>query len=160
MSPILLQDAGKSQHEVLFFYGGAQLGNTRPSAARYGPFKAHFATGPGLSGCEPSAAAPAGCPTVRYDGGPLLFNVDVDPSEHYPLSANTTAPDDPQLAAVVGAIMVAYAKEVATLHPRGPSPPAPDGPGERPGEYGVCCDRSKGCDCDGPPFPPASLLLT
>ena len=44
----------------------------------------------------------------------------------------------------------AYAHEVAT-HPRQPSPPAPDGPGEKPGQYGVCCSRAKGCDCDGPP---------
>ena len=32
--------------------------------------------------------------------------------------------------------------------------PPPDGPGEGPDKYGVCCDRAKGCDCDGRPYPP------
>ena len=35
---------------LLFFYGGA-AGVTIPSAARLGPYKAHWATGPGLGGC-------------------------------------------------------------------------------------------------------------
>ena len=85
-----------------------------------------------------------------YSGGPLLFNIDVDPSEAHPLSVNTTAHDDPAIAAVLEQIMQAYAKEVASVVPHA-SQPAPDGPGEKPGEYGICCNRTLGCDCDGPP---------
>lgn len=146
---VLLEDAGKSEHEVLFFYGGA-AGRTLPSAARYGPFKAHWATGPGLSGCEPSPAAPAGCPVVTYPGGPLVFNVEVDPSEAYPLTYNTTSPPDPALRAVVAKFVAAYEEEIRNVQ-RHVSPPAPLGPGEGPGRYGVCCNRTLGCDCDGPP---------
>lgn len=157
-SRIMLDDAGRSEHKVLFFYGGARpapapaaaKGSLRPSAARYGPFKAHFATGPGLAGCSPSPAAPAGCPTLVYSAGPLLFNVEVDPSEAHPLSANTTQPADPTLAAVIATIMAAYDAEVATLHSYHEKPP-PDAPGEGPGEWGVCCNRTLGCDCNGPP---------
>ena len=66
--------------QVLFFYGGANhapKGLRYPSAARHGSYKAHFATGPGLGGCTRSASAPAGCPSIVYTGGPLLFNIDV-----------------------------------------------------------------------------------
>ena len=78
--------------------------------------------------------------------------MDVDPSEAYPLVANDTMPDDPALAALVEAFNAAYAREVATLKPYRPFP-APDGPGEGPGRYGVCCNRTMGCECDGPPYP-------
>jgi len=151
MSPILL-GGGASKHKLLFFYGGA-AGSTVPTAARYGPYKAHWRTGPGLSGCSPSPAAPIGCPTVRYDGGPLLFNVEIDPSEAYPLSFNTTTSSDPVIAEVLATLTAAYAQQVTELQPH-PSPPAPDGPGEGPGTYGVCCNRTLSCDCDGPPYPP------
>ena len=85
-----------------------------------------------------------------YTEGPLIFNVEVDPSEAHPLCFNTTTPKDPVLKQVVQRFTEAYAKEVATLVPHS-SPPAPDEPGEGPGKYGVCCNRTKGCDCDGPP---------
>jgi len=149
MKSILVEEAGKSAHEILFFYGGA-AGMSTPSAARYGPFKAHFATGPGLSGCGASPSAPVGCPTLVYSAGPLLFNVEVDPSEAHPLSVNTTTPKDPLLATVIAKIMSAYEAELANMVTHH-SPPAPDGPGEAPGQYGICCNRTLGCDCDGPP---------
>lgn len=138
----VLLGGGRSEHEVLFFYGGA-AGTRLPSAARLGPYKAHWATGPGLGGC-------AGCAVVEYTGGPLLFQVEHDPSEAYALTQNTTAPPDPALAAVVARFAAAYAREVAAVVAR-PSPPAPDAPGEGPGAYGVCCNRTLGCECDGPP---------
>ena len=150
-SQILLHDAAASEHEILWFYGiphGA-MGNASaaPVAARYGPFKAHWQTGPGIGGCSPSPAAPAGCPTKLYPNGPLLFNVEVDPSEAYPLCANTTSPADPRLAAVVRKLHQARARQIETLRPHA-SPPAPDGPGEGPGRYGICCNRTLKCDCD------------
>mmetsp|Transcript_5161 Transcript_5161/g.15743 ORF Transcript_5161/g.15743 Transcript_5161/m.15743 type:complete len:179 (+) Transcript_5161:1351-1887(+) len=143
---VIMNSEGKSRHKVLFFYGGA-YGSRRPSAARYGPFKAHWATGPGLSGCKRSPGAPAGCPRVEYTGGPLLFHVEHDPSEARPLSANVSTHKDPLLADVLQTLQKAYDVEMATLDHYS-SPPAPDGPGEGPGMYGICCDRLRECNCD------------
>jgi len=148
MVPLLLHDE-PSAHEMLFFYGGA-AGSKVPSAARYGPFKAHWATGPGLSGCKPGPGAPVGCPVKEYAEVPLLFNVDVDPSEAYALTENNTMPSDPKLQQVIKTLQAAYKEQIRALVPHA-SPAAPDAPGEGPGTYGVCCDRSKGCDCDGKP---------
>ena len=63
-----------------------------PSAARYGPFKAHWATGPGLSGCKPSPSAPIGCAKKRYPDVPLLFNVEVGWPETRPRAAALPRP--------------------------------------------------------------------
>ena len=57
-------------------------GTARPSAARYGPFKAHWATGPGLGGCTPGPGAPVGCDKKEYPDVPLLFNVEVSGATH------------------------------------------------------------------------------
>ena len=57
-------------------------GTARPSAARYGPFKAHWATGPGLGGCTPGPGAPVGCDKKLYPDVPLLFNVEVSAAAH------------------------------------------------------------------------------
>ncbi|KAH8048684.1 sulfuric ester hydrolase [Aureococcus anophagefferens] len=48
-------------------------GADAPSAARW-PYKLHYATGPGLAGCD-------GCEKQYYDP-PMVFQVEVDPSEH------------------------------------------------------------------------------
>ena len=40
----------------------------------------------------------------------------------------------------------AYAAEMAT-HTDWVAPPAPDAPGEGPGRYGVCCNRTAACYC-------------
>ena len=138
--------APPSPRDFLFLYGGA-AGLKLPSAARFGPYKAHWATGPGLSGCKASPSAPAGCPTLFYTGGPLLFNVEVDPSEAYNLTDGKTMPAaDSPLRAVVETLNKARAAEIATVH-QVHTPPAPDGPGEGPGTYGVCCDRKRACNC-------------
>lgn len=98
MSDVLLQDNGKSKHEVLFMYGGAAADNGGPGAARMGPWKAYWATGPGLGGCDWPT-----CKKISYpDESPLLFNVRIDPSEGIPLnpwsaktpSGNSTGPTD------------------------------------------------------------------
>ena len=47
-------------------------------------------------------------------------------------------------------IEAAHQKELATFT-YGHLVPAPDLPGEGPGKYGVCCDRTKNCDCNGKP---------
>merc|ERR1711865_490140 len=67
MSDVLLNDAGKSKHEYLFFYGGCGP-KGKPSSVRHGKWKAHWCTGPGLSGCT-------NCKVIKYDT-PLLFNVE------------------------------------------------------------------------------------
>jgi hypothetical protein len=82
MSDVLLKDDGKSKHEVLFMYGGAAADNGGPGAARMGPWKAYWATGPGLGGCNWPT-----CKKISYpDDSPLMFNVRIDPSEGIPLN--------------------------------------------------------------------------
>ncbi len=149
MSDVLLdRGASKSKHDFLFFYGGAGGACKKwkgPSAVRWGDYKAHFATGPGLGGCtgcekqcfcdDPSSGSADDC-------APLLFDVRKDPSEAYPLDNKA----NPQQSS---AILAALRKELQTFTWGKLVAPA-DGPGEGPGTYGVCCDRAQGCDCDGP----------
>ncbi len=63
----LLTGEGKSTRDAVIFYRGYRL-----MAARVGSFKAHFITQPGYGGT----------PAKTHDP-PLLFNLDVDPSEKY-----------------------------------------------------------------------------
>ena len=75
----------------------------------------------------------------------------MDPSESIPISTGSMPPDsDPDAQEAMGRIMRAYATELATFV-YGTIVPEPDGPGEGPDRYGVCCDRSLDCDCSGPP---------
>eukprot|EP00957_Ditylum_brightwellii_P037506 2836286-Ditylum_brightwellii.AAC.1 len=82
---------------------------------------------------------------TQYDP-PLLFNIDKDPSEAYPISFNEM-PTQPEDAAAMQRILKAYAMEKATFE-YGRITPEPDQPGEGPGKYGVCCDRSNDCHCN------------
>ena len=80
---------------------------------------------------------------------PLLFNVAADPSEAHPLNARgngSHVPDDDGVARLLRRFADAYAAEMAT-HTDWVAPPAPDAPGEGPGRYGVCCNRSAACYC-------------
>lgn len=141
MMPVLM--GGQSEHDVLFFYKG---NGDPPAAARYQDYKAHWTTAPGIGPCAPSP-----CKKINYGAkataAPLLFNVNQDPSEAYPLNPGGTMPTDPNLAAIAAMFNKAYDTEVATFVARQPM----KGSGGTPGQYGVCCDRSKKCDCDGPP---------
>ena len=101
--------------------------------------------------CLPNAAGNA------YDCGDLdaslkpvtVVNVEFDPSEEFPLNPGGSAvPGDPAAAAALAAIVKAYEHEVATFVSRAPQESTTCG---APGQYGVCCDRAKNCDCDGPP---------
>jgi arylsulfatase A len=147
MSDILFdENGGKSKHEFLYFYGGAKNACSLwkgPSAVRYKAYKAHFATGPGLSGC-------AGCEEKCYckdptngsvDCTPLLFNILIDPSEAYPIT------DEPEIIAI---IVKGLQQHLASFPAKPKLIPPPDGPGEGPNKYGVCCDRKRNCDCSGP----------
>jgi len=94
-----------------------------------------------------------------YQKYPLLFNVEHDSSEAYPLNLmnpvdengtkipdKTVLPDDPDHRAAMERILKAYAFEVATFV-YGDNVPEPDGPNEKPGQYGVCCNRTLHCNC-------------
>lgn len=147
MSDVLLKANGKSNHDFLFHYGACAR-NGYPATCRHGAWKAHWCTGPGLGGCK-------NCTTKTYDDdAPLLFNVEVDPSESTPADTKK----DEEAAAALQRIVKAHAMEKATfVHQK--NTPLPDGPGEGPGLYGVCCDRTKNCDCNGKPSEWASGLL-
>jgi len=147
MSDVLFEPFGKSKHEFLFHYGGCAEGGA-PATCRHGPWKAHWCTGPGLGGCT-------NCSKIHYpDAQPLLFNVEEDPSESMPQDSGKSADAGAALKRIVSAL----ATEKATfVHQR--NVPLPDGPGEGPGLYGVCCDRSKRCDCNGKPSQPGTGLF-
>lgn len=151
-SNILLHRNGSSPHEFLFFYGNCHARHNGSSsdnghhrytvtAARHGPYKAHWCTGPGLGGDTVAL-------TRVYEPYPLLFHIEHDPSESQPIGyGGHHVPDDPEHAEALHRLVKAHAFEVATFVYGDPTP-EPDGPGEGPGRYGVCCDRSKACLCD------------
>lgn len=137
---ILLKDDGKTKHDFLFFYGACNPhyeAYQSISAVRHGAYKAHWCTAPGLGQSKNL--------TKTYDP-PLMFNVEEDPSESEPLNKENQDPKDPDDLAVMKRILKAFAMEKATFE-YGSITNVPDGPGEGDGRYGVCCDRSKGCNC-------------
>ena len=81
-----------------------------------------------------------------YKELPLLFQVEHDPSEAFPLARGDEWPTDPIHRDAMERIIKAYAMELSTFA-FGTVVPYPDGPGEGPGLYGVCCDRSRQCNC-------------
>jgi hypothetical protein len=151
MADILLTENGTSRHEFLFFYGNCHLNFKNYSqsptiysyavtAVRHGSYKAHFCTGPGLG-------ADVRKMSRWYHPYPLLFNVDQDPGEAYPLSKGYyDVPSGAEDREALERIVKAYAFEVATFE-YGSKVPEPDGPDEGPGRYGVCCDRERECNC-------------
>mmetsp|Transcript_16077 Transcript_16077/g.36160 ORF Transcript_16077/g.36160 Transcript_16077/m.36160 type:complete len:612 (-) Transcript_16077:275-2110(-) len=144
MSDILMDDGTstnqtKTKHDFLFHYGHCHLknGTFGISAVRHGKYKAHFCTSPGLGGNFSLA--------IRYEQYPLLFDVEQDPSESMPISTGTY-PLFKKHQEAMDRIMKAYAMELATFE-FGTIVPEPDGPGEGPDAYGLCCDRSTSCYC-------------
>lgn len=144
MTPVLLEEGGRSGHtsSFLFFYGTCHVDEPyyTVTAVRHGPYKAHWCTAPGLHG------GPNRTQIVVYDSYPLLFDVDRDPSESEPIARGDEMPTDPIHAAAMDRILKAYAMERATFT-FGKVVPYPDGPGEGPGSYGICCDRLRDCHC-------------
>eukprot|EP00586_Coscinodiscus_wailesii_P004105 CAMPEP_0172485774 /NCGR_PEP_ID=MMETSP1066-20121228/13956_1 /TAXON_ID=671091 /ORGANISM="Coscinodiscus wailesii, Strain CCMP2513" /LENGTH=514 /DNA_ID=CAMNT_0013251235 /DNA_START=310 /DNA_END=1854 /DNA_ORIENTATION=- len=147
MSDIIL-NGGKSKHDFLFIYGTCHLGKGTygVSAVRHGKYKAHFCTSPGFEWNRTLTNTL----TIKYEKYPLLFDVDKDPSESMPISTGELPEGDADKAAM-NRIMKAYAMEIATFEYQHLIP-EPDGPGEGPGKYGVCCDREKDCDCSDESF--------
>lgn len=144
MTDILLRPNGKSQHDFLFIYGtcvGQKPSRTVIMAVRHGPYKAHFCTSPGLGGNISDVTV--------FHKYPLLFDIDQDPSEAFPICTGDRLPEhNPEANAAISRILRAYAMEKATFE-YGHIPPLPPGPGEGPDRYGLCCDRSKNCFCEG-----------
>jgi len=150
--------------DCLFLFGGPYK-DVKPSAARCGPLKLHWATGPGLGGCvsTPPSELNDNCTDQYYDDAPLVFDVEADPSEQFPLASNASA----AVAAVLAWANASYAKLMGEYVPGNLTAEnggvAPDIDDERVNGtalYGVCCDRqapARGgtgntCDCDGAPF--------
>ena len=65
------------------------------------------------------------------------------PAEAFPLTQNGVAPSDPTVKQVLLDIQTALAAEQASMV-WGNVGVDPSG---TPGQYGVCCDRAKACDC-------------
>ncbi|KAH8044359.1 sulfuric ester hydrolase [Aureococcus anophagefferens] len=140
--------------DCLFFFGGPH-GADAPSAARCGPYKLHYATGPGLAGCD-------GCEKQYYDP-PMVFQVEVDPSEQFPLTKNNTHHYADAAINDVLAMAAKSLKAYSATYAAGELTPAnggvaPDADAEvvnGTALYGVCCDRQAAdtCDCDGKPYP-------
>jgi len=138
-SEILLKEGGKSQHDYLFFYGTCNGGPYHTvTAVRHGKYKAHWCTAPGLAQWHMNL-------TKHYDP-PLMFNIEKDPSETLPLNAPNEPPHNKEDSEALNRILRAHAMELATFE-FGNIIPIPDGPDEGPGHYGLCCDRSRGCNC-------------
>jgi hypothetical protein len=100
--------------------------------------KAHWCTAPGLGHFNESL-------TKRYDP-PLLFDIEKDPSEADPISFNEM-PTKKEDSMAMNRILKAYAMEKSTFQ-FGNITQEPDGPGEEPGKYALCCDRSRECNCN------------
>jgi len=148
MSSVLLNSTGKSKHDFLFFYGGCMMKGhgesiaKGPAAVRYGEWKAHWCTGPGPGTPED--------PVKHYSKFPLLFHITKDPSEANPLNPQGDMPAGSKAQQAMRDIQAAYEVERRTFV-YGRLTAEPDGPGEGPDKYGLCCDRTRQCDCDGPP---------
>ncbi|CAL1592160.1 unnamed protein product [Knipowitschia caucasica] len=88
---------GMSERETMMFYPTDPSEKYSLFAVRYKQYKAHFYT----RGASHSATTPdADCPALAFlkaHDPPLLFNVETDPSEHYPLSLS----DKPELMNIV-----------------------------------------------------------
>eukprot|EP01120_Amphizonella_sp_Union-15-10_P016758 TRINITY_DN9023_c0_g1_i1.p1 TRINITY_DN9023_c0_g1~~TRINITY_DN9023_c0_g1_i1.p1 ORF type:complete len:541 (+),score=80.30 TRINITY_DN9023_c0_g1_i1:52-1623(+) len=111
------------KNDFLYHYWEGQV-----HAVTHGPYKAHFITAPGLGGCSLIT-----CQTVVHNP-PLLFNVQQDPSEAYPL-------DPSQYKDLLNILINAkneWVKDFVFGH-------IPQGSGM---EYAVCCNRSNGCVCN------------
>lgn len=92
LGPLLLGQ-GSGSRNAFFYYRG-----TRLMAARVGPWKAHFMTQDGY-----------GQPSPEIHDPPLLFNLEVDPSEQYDVAGKHTE--------VIAEIRQAVAQHLAELKP-------------------------------------------
>lgn len=100
--PVLRSDDAPSPHDAgLFYWRGDRI-----MAVRVGPFKVHFFT----QGCTNYTYPPL----TSHEAGPLVFQLDEDAGEGYPLDPNV---DAAAAAAVKRAVLArdAHLKEVGAL---------------------------------------------
>eukprot|EP00004_Rigifila_ramosa_P014730 TRINITY_DN3373_c0_g1_i1.p1 TRINITY_DN3373_c0_g1~~TRINITY_DN3373_c0_g1_i1.p1 ORF type:complete len:499 (+),score=104.66 TRINITY_DN3373_c0_g1_i1:161-1498(+) len=117
----LLGGVEREVENPVFLYRDQRL-----HAVRLGPYKAHFWTRSGFGSDPPAWQEP-----------PLLFNLEIDPSEVYPLDVTL-----PEYALILTDILEVVAQHNATL----PNPlPEPQMDGI--GPVGLCCDRELDCYC-------------
>lgn len=109
-SPLILTETGKSAHAFLPFYNEPVYGNASKEifAARFGRYKAHFITSPGLGNGRWSWHGPS---PKAYHDPPIVFDIDADPSEALPIPAN----DLP--AGLIEEILLAKREYEASLAP-------------------------------------------
>jgi arylsulfatase A len=94
LSPVLC-DGGSGRRQVMFYYRGCTL-----YAVRKGPWKAHLTTRPAYG---------PGANTPEHHDPPLLYQLEIDPSEQYDVSA-----DHPE---VVADLLAEVQRHRATVEP-------------------------------------------
>ena len=133
-----------TRHAFLPFYNEPSYGNAshRIFAARYGRYKAHWITSPGLGG----GLLPYTSPTPEATHSPpLVFDVEADPEEAFPLPPASLPP----------ALLAELAKRKAAYE----SQLTPTAITSKWGyEYALCCGVGCTppcvCQCKGVPLPP------
>ena len=132
-----------------FFYAGTTL-----MAVRVGPWKAHLVT---TTPNEPHAGPERGfLPNAHSDHPPygpqtpwLLFNVEHDPSEMYPISHSSGVANTTSIREELASVVATHQAELGTPPPGvlsdncDTSSPATD--------CRLCCDHAKKCACSAPP---------
>lgn len=145
LKSLLLNTNNSSPHEFLFHYCSSRL-----MAVRHGPFKVHFVTQrlanvtmAGYSNTDCVQGSPKGeifagwgCfgTTTTEHNPPLIFNIDNDPSEEYPLLAD-------EYEELLSAISAAVSKHKAGMSPGTPQL------GHRNASLQPCCNPPK-CTCN------------
>uniref|UniRef100_A0A8C6P5R3 Arylsulfatase A n=2 Tax=Nothobranchius furzeri TaxID=105023 RepID=A0A8C6P5R3_NOTFU len=110
MTDILFKQ-GKSKREAMMFYPIDPNEKYGLFAVRLGKFKAHFYTqGASHSASTPDHDCPGSASFVGHDP-PLMFNLEADPSERYPISLK----DRPDVQAVLEQIRTIKAQFEATM---------------------------------------------
>jgi arylsulfatase A-like enzyme len=132
--PILL-NPDKEIRDVVFYYRATTL-----MAVRYGHFKAHYVTRNGWNLDPPEKHNP-----------PLLFHLDHDPSERFPLKAE----DYKDVLARIAEIVAEHEKSVGTL------PEAQLDLIDITNKIAPCCNHDDKCVCTEPgrPYSPAARFL-
>ncbi|XP_004069735.1 arylsulfatase A [Oryzias latipes] len=107
----ILFNQGKSKREAMMFYPVDPTEQYGLFAIRFGKYKAHFYTqGATHSSSTPDPDCPA-IATLKPHDPPLIFDLEDDPSENYPLSLK----DHPHVQAVLEEIMKVKADFEATM---------------------------------------------